>query len=93
MSDAPATKDTLPQDMKLLVMSGIAGIALGWFAATSDYSPIKPAPERPVLRFLAKVAKIGLWALMFVEQPPRQQLVHARVDDNGDRVLNHAEGW
>lgn len=93
MSDAPATKDTLPQDMKLLVLAGIAGIAIGWFAATSDVSPIKPAPDRPVLRLLSRAARLGLWALMFAEQPPRQQLVHARMDDHGDRVLNHAEGW
>lgn len=93
MSDAPA-KDTYPQDMKLLVLSGIAGIALGWFAATSDYSPIKPEPDRPILRLLARVAKIGLWALMFAEQPPQQQqLVHARIDEHGHRVLNHSEGW
>lgn len=96
MSDAPATVAKPQPDMRLLVIAGIAGIALGWFAATSPVSPIKPAPERPVLKFLARVAKLGLWALAFAEPPPpdaRHYVVHARVDEDGNRVLHHGEGW
>lgn len=97
MSDAPVTAVAAPsrqRDIQILVIAGILGIALGWFAATSPLSPVKPAPERPVLRFLAKVAKLGLWALMVAEPPPAQHnLVHARVDEHGHKVLHHGEGW
>jgi hypothetical protein len=55
-----------------------------------------------VLKFIAKVAKLGLW-LMFVHAPqtPRVFAAHSpepgehvhRVDESGQRILNHAEGW
>jgi hypothetical protein len=33
--------------------------------------------------------------MMFAEQPPAEQhyVVHARVDENGHRVLDHGKGW
>lgn len=94
MADAMPAVDTRQRDLRILVLAGIAGIALGWWAATSPVSPVKPEPERPVLRFLARVAKLGLWALAFADQPPPEpHYVHARVDDHGDRVLHHGEGW
>lgn len=97
MSDAPApvVRDR-QRDIRIMVIAGILGCALGWFAATSPVSPIKPAPERPVLRFLAKLAKTGLWVMMFAEPPPKEQqhyIVHARVDEDGNKVLNHGQGW
>jgi|GEM_PF-886272 len=94
MSDAAASA-TPQRDLRPLVIAGILGLALGWFAATSPISPVKPAPERPVLRFLAKVAKIGLWVVAFADPPPTQahHVVHARVDEHGNKVLHHGEGW
>lgn len=82
-------------EKRILVISAILGIALGWFAATSNLSPIKPAPERPVLRLLSRLARLGLWAAMFADPPPAptHRLAHARVDNDGHRVLNHGEGW
>lgn len=95
MADAVTTPDTRQRDMRILVLSAVAGIALGWWAATSPMSPVKPAPERPVLRFLARLAKGALWVAMFAEQPPaeRHYVVHARVDADGHKVVNHGEGW
>lgn len=101
MSDAsapvPAPVHDRQRDIRLLVIAGILGIALGWFAATSPASPIRPAPDRPVLRFLAKVAKLGLWVMVAAEPPPKQEtrcyVVHARVDEDGNKVLNHGSGW
>ena len=95
MSDAPVTPDR-QRDIRLLVIAGILGCALGWFAATSPASPIRPAPDRPVLRFLAKLARTGLWVMMFAEPPPQETktyIVHARVDEDGHPVINHARGW
>lgn len=95
---ADAAPNTVPpskqRDIQILVIAGILGIALGWFAATSPLSPIKPEPQRPVLRFLARVAKVGLWALMVADPPPAQHhIVHARVGEDGHKVLQHGEGW
>ena len=84
------------REMQSAVVVGLVAVMLTWWAATSDYSPVKPAPERPVLRFLARIAKAGLWVMMFADPPPadsQRYVVHARVDSEGHRVLNHGQGW
>ena len=93
MSDTVANKPAA--DLRPFVIAGILGVALGWFAATSPVSPVKPAPERPVLRFLARMAKLGLWVVAFADPPPADvhHVVHARVDEHGQKVLHHGEGW
>lgn len=99
MSDAPTqTQQRLqPQNMRLLAIAAILGIALGWLAATSPVSPIKPKPEpsRPVLSLLARLAKLGLWVMWVADPPPNQSqhLVHARADEHGQKILNHGDGW
>lgn len=83
------------REIQSAVVVGLVAVILTWWAATSDYSPVKPAPSRPVLRLIQRLARLGLWAAMFAEQPPTQAhyVVHARVDEHGNRVLNHGEGW
>jgi hypothetical protein len=83
------------REIQSAVVVGLVAVMLTWWAATSDYSPVKPEPQRPVLRFVQRLARLGLWAMMFAEQPPAEQayVVHARVDENGNRVLNHGQGW
>jgi hypothetical protein len=74
----------------------LVAVMLTWWAATSDYSPVKPEPNRPVLRLVQRLARLGLWAMMFAEPPPAEPqhyVVHARVDDHGHRVINHGQGW
>lgn len=98
MSDpAPTPAHDRQRDIRILVIAGILGMALGWFAATSPMSPVKPAPDRPVLRLLARIAKVGLWVMWAAEPPPKQEtntyIVHARVDEDGNKVLNHGQGW
>ena len=49
-----------------------------------------------MLRFLASVARTGLWFMMFAEPaPPREpaQLVHHAIGDDGYQRLNHAESF
>lgn len=96
MSDIAAPSPE--RDLRPLVIAGILGLALGWFAATSPASPVRPVPEadRPILRLLAKAAKLGLWVVAFADPPPPAQthhVVHARVDEHGQKVLHHGEGW
>lgn len=100
MSDTPETitpaRPDRQREIRIWVLAGIAGIAIGWFAATSPMSPVKPAHDRPVLRFLARVAKLGLWVMVAAEKPPTETktyIVHARVDEDGNKVLNHGSGW
>jgi len=83
------------REIQSAVVVGLVAVMLTWWAATSDYSPVKPEPARPVLRFVQRLARLGLWVMMFAEPPPAEQayVVHARVDENGHRVLNHGQGW
>jgi hypothetical protein len=83
------------RELRIASIAVLVAVAVTWAAATSEYSPVKPKPDRPVLRLLAKLAKTGLWVMMFAEPPPAEQayVVHARVDENGHRVLNHGQGW
>jgi hypothetical protein len=83
------------REIQTAVVVGLVAVMLTWWAATSDYSPVKPEPQRPVLRFVQRLARLGLWAMMFAEQPPAEQayVVHARVDADGHRILNHGQGW
>ena len=83
------------KEIQSTVVVGLVAVLLTWWAATSDYSPVKPEPQRPVLRFLARLAKTGLWVMMFADPPPADQayVVQSRVDSDGHRVLNHGQGW
>lgn len=91
------------QHIRYLVASCLVGCAITWWAATSNDSPIKPHPQRPVLKFLARVAKVSLWVLMFADNHPhhpwrQQETQYAthhtpRYDADGHRVLDHAQGW
>lgn len=83
------------REIQTSVVVGIVAVMLTWWAATSDYSPVKPEPQRPVLRFVQRLARLGLWAMMFAEPAPPEQayVVHARVDADGHRVINHGQGW
>jgi hypothetical protein len=84
------------REMQTAVAVALVAVLLTWWAATSDYSPVKPEPARPVLRLVQRLARLGLWAMMFAEPPPAEPqhyVVHARVDENGHRVINHGQGW
>lgn len=77
---------------------GIVCIAAGWWCLRSPASPFVPEKpkDRPVLKFIARVAKFGLWIALAAEKQPvepdaRQAI--ARFDENGNRVLDHEGGW
>lgn len=84
------------RDLRIVSIAVLVAAAVTWAAATSDYSPIKPKADRPVLRLIQRLARVGLWVMWAADPPPadsQQYVVHARVDADGHRVLNHGQGW
>jgi len=83
------------REIQTAVVVALVAVMLTWWAATSDHSPLKPHQDRPVLRFVQRLARLGLWVMWAAEPAPDQDryVVHARVDENGNRVLNHGQGW
>ena len=84
-------------DLRKISIAVLVAVAATWCAATSDYSPIKPQPERPVLRLLQRLARVGLWVMWAAEpqpQPTDNLVYHAQAfDKDGNRVLDHGKGW
>jgi hypothetical protein len=84
------------RDLRIVSIAVLVAASVTWAAATSDYSPIKPKPDRPVLRLIQRLARVGLWVMWAADPPPadaQHYVVHARVDADGHRVLNHGQGW
>jgi hypothetical protein len=88
---------------KKMVVAGVIALALTWWVATAPESPLRPTPtrpERPVLRFIAKVASVaarfGLTALLFAEPAPQDpdevHLAHAVLGPDGHQQLRN-EVW
>jgi hypothetical protein len=83
---------------RAVILSCLACLVAGYIAASvPGFDPVNPfvpkRPDRPVARFLAKLAKIGLWVTVFASPAPQslEQSYSARLGDDG--VLCHAEGW
>jgi hypothetical protein len=88
---------------KKAAVAGVLVIAATWWLATDPASPIRPTPprpERPVLRFLGKVAviaaRLGLTAAFFMEPAPADadevQISHAATGSDGHQMLRN-EVW
>lgn len=93
----------MSESHKRLAAAGIVLVALTWWLATAPESPIRPKPprpDRPVLRFIGKLAvvaaKLGLTALVFFEPSPTDadeiQLSHAAIGTDGHQLLRN-ERW
>lgn len=69
----------------------VVGYAVANVPRFDPLHPFSPHPNRPVLRLLARVAKLGLWVAAFCDPPPDQeQYVRGCAPDD---VLCHVEGW
>jgi hypothetical protein len=82
-----------------LVLVGLACLAVGYLVSTvpgfDPINPFAPQPQRPVIKFLARLAKLGLWVTVFAEPqplPPEQQYAARHCDDNKSMIC-HSEGW
>lgn len=76
-----------------LVYAAAACLAVGYWLSSS---PSVPAPaDRPVLRFLARLAKTGLWLMIFAEPNPTPQSTYklALIGEDGFPRVNHAEAF
>jgi len=94
---------TVTDTHKKLALAGVLVIAATWWLATAPESPIRPTPprpDRPVLRFLGKVAviaaRLGLTAAFFMEPAPADadevQISHAALGSDGHQILRN-EVW
>ena len=85
---------------KRLVYAFIAGLAFAWWmnsgSSPSPFNPFgPPAPQRPVLRFIARMAKNFLWIALVAEKPPEPQsgIVHAKMGDDGFQTVDHSRSF
>ena len=82
-----------------LVLSCLACLVVGYLVASvpgfDPVNPFSPHKDRPVARFLAKIAKLGLWVAVFAErQPvPVEQQYAAAHHGLPPGSICHAEGW
>lgn len=75
----------------------VVALAAGYWLASS-HQPSRPS-DRPVLRFVAKLAKNCLWFALLAEPAPADpqpdhRLAHtARIGDDGYPIVDNARGW
>jgi hypothetical protein len=71
----------------------LACLFVGYLVASAPgfnpLNPFRPSRDRPVVRFLARIAKLGLWMTVLADPPP--QSIRREYRD-GDGVC-HMEGW
>jgi hypothetical protein len=80
-----------------ILLVGLACLAIGYLVSTvpgfNPINPFHPQPQRPVINFLARLAKLGLWVTMFAEPQQPQQQYAARHGDDHKSMICHSEGW
>jgi hypothetical protein len=90
-----------PKQKTTLIACCAACLVAGYLVALAPgLDPLNPfVPRhnnRPILRLLAKVAKLGLWAIAFADHGPQSRssghVHYASVAHDRDMV-SHREGW
>jgi hypothetical protein len=83
---------------RAIVAACLGCLIVGYLAASvpgfNPVNPFRPQPDRPVVRFLQRLARMGLWLTVFAEPGPRpveQQYSALHLDDKS--LICHAEGW
>ena len=79
-----------------VMLACLACLVVGYLVSTvpgfDPVNPFAPRPQRPVIQFLARLAKLGLWVTVFAEPQPQQQYAARHCDDNKSMIC-HSEGW
>lgn len=76
----------------------VAALVVGYWASQAVHAP-SPQPDRPVVRWIAKIAKNLLWVALIAEKPPEEpQPDHhvaraARIGDDGYPIVDNSKGW
>lgn len=72
----------------------VAGYLVSAVPGFSPVNPFVPQNDRPVLTFLRKLAKLGLWVAVFAEpQPASPARYYAPNKYRHDLNICHSEGW
>jgi len=78
-----------------LLLVALACLVVGYLVSSvpgfDPLNPFHPQPQRPVIKFLARLAKLGLWVTVFAQPQPPQQYAARHTDDRA--MICHAEGW
>ena len=78
-----------------LLVVGLACLVIGCLVSTvpgfDPLNPFHPQSQRPVIKFLARLAKLGLWVTVFADPRPQQQYAARHTDRRA--MVCHAEGW
>lgn len=78
-----------------LLLVALACLIVGYLVSTvggfDPINPFNPKPQRPVIKFLARLAKLGLWVAVFAEPEPKVQ--YATRNTDGRSIICHSEGW
>ena len=76
---------------KSMALAVIVAVAVGFFVGGGHvHNPFNPTPNRPVINFLSKVARLGLW-MMFLADGRQQQDEHNYAAHK--HTVYHREGW
>lgn len=76
----------------------LACLVAGYLAASvPGFDPVHPLshkPQRPLLKLVARLARVGLWMTVFAEPAPRPvEQQYAAAHCEGRSTICHAEGW
>lgn len=81
-----------------IVLACIGCLVAGYLSASvpgfDPVNPFHPKPQRPIIKLISRLAKLGLWVTVFAEPAPRpveQQYAASHCDDR--TLVCHAEGW
>ena len=80
---------------RTLILACAGCALLGWLYSSPEPGP-RPLSERPVARWISRVARVGLWVLWCAEPAPNPspQFVHAPQPRGDDaREIHHGRGW
>lgn len=82
-----------------LILALVAAFAVGYWMHGDGSTP-QPPPNRPVVRWIAGLAKRLLWVALIAEKPPQadhaQEARHVQGHElgaDGYPLVDHSRGW